>query len=232
MKKVSASNLTAELRPIGKELDAVIAMGHSPYQVFEDWISLMFYAFQRNDTEYLKIVASYKQDKDECPEITHFSNACGLLMKHMGETNKETLGDLYMEYAANHYHGQFFTPFHAAEMMAKLAQTDVPEDENFTILDPSCGAGIMLIAAAKAQSFSENGRALFVGQDIDLNCVKMTALNLMFFNLNGLVIWGNTLAVEVRQAWATHRNILLGGSLYEYDAEKAAQFIGGKVAQK
>jgi len=43
----------------------------------------------------------------------------------------------------------------------------------------------------------------FVGQDIDLRCVRMTALNLAFRNLYGYVIWGNTLALEQKLIYRT-----------------------------
>ena len=95
------------------------------------------------------------------------------------------------------------------------------------VLDPACGAGACLIAAAKEQTFEQNGRAIFVGQDIDLNCARMTALNLMFFNLDGIVLWGNHLALEVREAWETRRSLVWGGSIRPLDREEARVWLEG-----
>ena len=44
---------------------------------------------------------------------------------------------------------------------------------------------------------------MFYGQDIDLRCVRMTALNLAFQNLYGFVVWGNSLTMEQRLAYRT-----------------------------
>lgn len=57
------------------------------------------------------------------------------------------------------------------------------------VYDPVCGSGRTLLSAAKL-----NRLRLFVGQDLDLRCVKMTAINLAINGLRGRVIWGNTLS--------------------------------------
>ena len=51
-----------------------------------------------------------------------------------------------------------------------------------TVCDPACGSGRMLLAVAEI-----NPHWLFVGQDVDLRCVRLTALNLAFRNLHGYV---------------------------------------------
>lgn len=56
----------------------------------------------------------------------------------------------------------------------------------------------MLLAMAKKKPF-----ARFVGQDTDLRCVKITAINLALHNLYGYAIWGNSLANERKLAYAT-----------------------------
>ena len=53
----------------------------------------------------------------------------------------------------------------------------------------------------------------------------MTALNLMFFNLAGIVLWGNHLALEVRGAWETRRNLVWGGSIQSVDKEEARAWL-------
>lgn len=78
------------------------------------------------------------------------------------------------------------------------------------ISDPTCGSGIMLVEACKVMTFEELDKALFVGQDIDNTCFKMTALNMLFFNLNALIIWGDTLKMEYYKAYQTKRTPLGG----------------------
>lgn len=205
-----------------------MAMGHHGYKVYEDWIGLMFYAFQRDDPHYLEIMRRYANTAPAGQrEADHFATALHCLMDYMARTHEEVLGPLFMEYASSKYRGQFFTPLEVARLMARITQTDIPEGRRFTVGDPACGAGVGLIACAKEQTFEQNNRAFFVGQDIDLNCARMCALNLMFFNLDGLVLWGNTLTMEVWGAWRTKRSVAFGGSIRPVDTEQARTWIAG-----
>lgn len=112
-----------------------------------------------------------------------------------------------------------------ARLMARLTLTNIPENRTFTVADPACGAGIGLIACSKEQTSEQNDRAIFIGQDIDLNCVRMSAINMTVFNLNALIIWGDSLTLEVWGAWETHRSAPLAVRLREVDKEKARSFI-------
>ncbi len=60
-------------------------------------------------------------------------------------------------------------------MMAamNLPQEKTDLDGRRTVNDPCCGSGRMLLSAAKIQPSWQ-----FVGQDVDLRCVRMTAINL------------------------------------------------------
>jgi type I restriction-modification system DNA methylase subunit len=190
-----------------KQLERITRQGYDAHQVFDDWIAVMFWALQRNDDEYLKIVRRYRNERPRGErEIDHFCHAFGLLLKEMEDTNKELLGELYMTWeVSNKYAGQFFTPWPIAEMMAKMLSP------HGRILDPCCGSGVMLIAAAKNMTAEQCAQSLFVGQDIDFTCVMMCALNLTFFNLNGYVILGNTLMMETRRVFQTTRSYMGGG---------------------
>ena len=55
----------------------------------------------------------------------------------------------------------------------------------------------------------------------------MTALNLMFFNLDGVILWGNHLSLEVRGAWETRRSLVWGGSIRPVDKEEARAWLEG-----
>lgn len=228
MSKRSNQRMHPDLNQVRKELESIMAKGHNSYRVYEDWIGLMFYAFQRDDEHYLEIMGNYRNEGPQGRrEADYFAGATGALMQYMAQTHEEALGPLFMEYASNHYRGQYFTPLCLARTMARITQTEPPKDRRFVVADPACGAGVCLVACAKEQTFEENNRAIFVGQDIDLNCARMAALNLMFFNLDGLIIWGNTLTVEVRGAWKTRRSVAFGGSLRPTDTEQARTWIEG-----
>lgn len=218
---------TAPIKAIRKELDSVCAQGHRRWQVFVDWVALMFWAFQHDDDEYLAVMKRYSRDNQGKPKgrrpADHFANAMGALLMHMRAANEESLGCLYEEYAANHFTGQFFTPASVATLMAQLVG-EAPKAG--LINDPACGAGVMLVSMAKQMECKDVDQSLFVGVDVDLCCVQMATLNMMFFNLPALVIHGDTLRLEAWGGWVTSRSYLMGGAISErLDAEQAAAWL-------
>jgi hypothetical protein len=207
------------MQDILKELEHIVAMGYSAYGIFEDWLELMLTALQRNDEEYLKIVHKYRNTaKTSEREIDYFCAAFGRLLVHMKRTNEETLGELYMQWnMANKFRGQFFTPKNIAAMMARMLN---PQGR---IIDPACGAGILLVEAIKAMDNKKLDASVFYAQDIDLTCVNMCALNLCFFNVNGFVIWGDTYTGEIKKVYRTTRSAI-GGSVRLLSPEETEQF--------
>ena len=62
------------------------------------------------------------------------------------------LGEIYQELELNNKHnGEFFTPTHISELMARIALGDFSktiEDKGYISIDePACGSGVMLIEA-------------------------------------------------------------------------------------
>lgn len=177
------------MKEILSTLQKILKRGYTHYNVFNDWLDLMLYALQRDDPPYLEIVKKYKNDRANGErEIDYFAHAFAELQVEMSKTNDDILGQVYMQWnMKNKYRGQFFTPKHVASMMAKIIE---PKGK---ILDPCCGSGVMLIETIKTMNNKTIEDSTFYGQDIDLTCVKMCALNLLFFNVNGFVIWGDSL---------------------------------------
>lgn len=60
MSKKSNQRANPGLNPVRKELEAIIGMGYRSHRVFEDWVGLMFHAFQRDDPPYLEIMGQYR----------------------------------------------------------------------------------------------------------------------------------------------------------------------------
>jgi hypothetical protein len=195
------------MKTIIAELEKIARLGYSPAYIFGDWIDIMLYAFTGEEENYLATVRKYNNDRPhETRPIDYFTNAFGLLMSEMKKTNNELLGDIYMDWnLGSNCKGQFFTPSHIADLMVMLTGSG-----KGTVSDPACGAGAMLIARAKKTSSLDLHDSYFVGQDIDLTCVKMTALNMCFFNLNGLAICGNTLTMEIHTVYKTTRTPIGG----------------------
>ena len=208
------------MKEILAQLEAILRLGYSSYSVFDDWLDLMLYALQRDDPHYLEIVRKYKNDlPQDKREIDYFCKAFALLQIEMQKTSEDVLGQVYMEWnMSNKYRGQFFTPKHVASMMAQCL---APTGGN--ILDPCCGSGVMLVEAIKTMTNGQLDNACFCGQDIDLTCVKMCALNLLFFNASGYVVWGDTLLMQCNKVYQTRRSYL-GGSIRELIGEQFESF--------
>jgi len=208
------------MKDILKCLEAILARGYSSYTIFNDWLDLMIFALQGDDEHYLEIVRRYKNiAKQGEREIDYFCQAFACLQIEMQKTNDDVLGLLYMQWnQTNKYRGQFFTPKHVASFMAQCLEV-----KKGNVLDPACGSGIMLVETIKTMTNEQLDQAVFYGQDIDLTCVKMCALNLLFFNVNGFVVWGDSLVMECKKVYGSSRSYL-GGSIRELTDEEQEFF--------
>ena len=115
---------------------------------------------------------------------------------------EDFLGKMYMNLnMGNHWTGQFFTPWSVSLMMAECS---LPEDiesviknrSYVSICDPSCGAGVNLLAGARILrqrnvNYQEN--VLFVGQDIDRVVAQMCYIQLSLIGAAGYICVADTL---------------------------------------
>lgn len=116
--------------------------------------------------------------------------------------NQDFLGQLYMSLnLGNHWRGQFFTPYHVSELMAKITigeecQKEIEKKGYVSVCDSCVGAGAMLIAAATAfreYKINYQTSVVFVGQDIDPVVAKMAYIQLSLLGCPGYIIVGNSL---------------------------------------
>ena len=198
-----------------KQLQNIIARGHSRDKVFHDWLDLMLISslalrdnIQHNNVEpgkfdgkyedqYHKINAQYDNGgKTGERPIDYFAKAYAHLMQEIHETDKDVLGDIYMLEITYGEHGQFFTPEHITDMMAMIVAPSKSEAGRKVVCDPCCGSGRMLLSAHK-----RNSDAFLVGIDLDPRCAKMCALNLILREMSGDVYCGNTLTQQMETVY-------------------------------
>lgn len=214
------SRFQDQVEPVVQNLEAVERLGHSRYDVFTDWVDLMLYSLQRDDENYLDIVDKYDNDLPEGERpVDRYSEAFGELQRGMAETDADLLGVVYEELGMDSdAFGQYFTPHNICDAKAEMViDVDEDRDEPYTIADPACGSGRLLISAAK--KIPPGVDAVFYGQDKDATCAKMTALNFTFFNMDGYAVHGDSLKMEKHRVWQT-RGSAMGGEIRELEEDE------------
>ncbi len=190
-------------------------------QAFSDFLEIVVCTLSGGEMEeqYLSVVKRYAEGEPGKRGIDMLAQCFARLVQAMEETRADILGDLFQGGITYGENGQFFTPDTVADLMAQLVGHDEKEGEGDgrkTVADPCCGSGRMLLSAAKVNPHRE-----FIGQDIDLRCVRMTAINLALRNLYGLVCWGNSLTQDQRLAYRTGFNGK--GFIQEVQLERAPE---------
>jgi hypothetical protein len=136
---------------------------------------------------------------------------------------RDILGAVYMELSAHgqrKWMGQYFTPQSVADFMAEINTGDLdpaahPKDRFVTILEPTSGAGILLLSVCNTVAMKHGVEALrrlsLTAIDLDPLCARMTACQLLAnAALHGplgeiLVYRGNSLGNPADLEVVTHR---------------------------
>lgn len=177
-----------------------LAYTQSRHTVFNDFLdfSLLMMRLDRKADDFSELEKRWK-DPREYKMFAEMLMIYSEIADDGGEGLKDGLGDLYMEFLANAKSGQFFTPEEICTMTAEMIVGDNPPDD-YSVADPACGSGRMLLAAAR-----KNRKMWFYGSDIDLTCCKMTVLNMLFNTMRGEVAWMDTLRMEHWKSWHIRR---------------------------
>ena len=140
---------------------------------------------------------------------------------------KDYLGDLLMRCnQGNNSTGQFFTPYHISQFMAKAAIGDevITKAENDGILavcDPCCGAGGLMVAALDVLKNDYNinyARHCFIEcSDIDIRCVHMTYLQLSLAGVPAIIKHQNSLTHELWSVWKTPAFVFQYSRFHQYE---------------
>lgn len=181
---------------------------YSEYEIFTDWIRCMALSisntvtFRKDDVwhererMYVDTMRKYTEE-----EVNKLCEMAMLLVETLEEGPDDVLGKIYMESGmGSRAAGQFFTPFHVAELTAKLgihAHIDeYMQGEKLTINEPTCGGGAMIIASAKAlkdEGFNYQKMMDVVAQDLDWKGVYMCYVQLSLLGIRAVCVQGDTL---------------------------------------
>lgn len=187
------------------------AHAHNPWTIWSDFINMTACVFsnvmrhavwQEREDEYLQIMNKYKPEEQKIfPKLV-----ADLVNALEANPCQDFLGDLYMRMEfGDDWRAQVFTPWHIAEMMARITMGDncqkaVEKRGYLSICDPCCGSGVMLLAAAqvlKQQGINYQQSVIFVGQDIDPLVAKMCYIQMSLMGLPGYAAVGNSLTEPI-----------------------------------
>ena len=169
---------------------------------------------EKREERYLQIIKGYTPDlQRKLAEI--FGKLYALLASVVYDNGRfnDNLGELFMKCnLGSKSAGQFFTPYHISEFMARAVMDETLIREKtadggvITINNPCCGGGGMLVAALDVlQSCGVNyARNCFIDAgDIDERCVHMTYLQLSLAGVPAVVRHQNALTRELWGVWYT-----------------------------
>ena len=181
-------------------------------QAFEDFLHVSVCALGHPlmEEEYMQTIERHKAGTKGKRGVDKLAEMFANLVSITDDTRADILGDLFQGAITYGERGQFMTPEAISDMMAAMSlpseKTDL--DGRRSVNDPCCGSGRMLLSAAKLQPNWH-----FVGQDVDLRCVRMSAINLGLRNHYGHVVCGNSLSNTASLIYETGRVQVWGNAI-------------------
>lgn len=150
---------------------------------------------EKREKTYLAISRKYKPE-----DMNTFAEMFAEVVLGIEETPEmDFLGELFMVLGlSSDAAGQFFTPYHLCEAMAKMTNPDSKMSHGWMSVNyPACGAGATLIAFAnecRHEGINFQTDVLFVAQDIDMIVAMMCYIQLSLRGCPGYVVVGDSLS--------------------------------------
>lgn len=183
---------------------------HRPWDIWKDFIIMTACAisnavdkshYEGREKCYLSIIKKYNKNEQEIfPELL-----ADTVMALEANPEQDFLGHIFMSLnLGNECNGQFFTPYHVCELMAKITTDNVVReihDKGFiTVNDPCCGAGATLIAGIheirkklEKEHLNFQNHVLVSGQDIEEVVALMCYIQLSLLGVAAYIKVGNSL---------------------------------------
>lgn len=184
---------------------------YQTWQVWADWVFMFATALsqgldyrENREKRYIETASRYTPE-----EMDVIRELCNITINALTENrDQDFLGNIYMDLnLANHWKGQFFTPYSVCRCMAELqchtCLDKIKELGYTTISDPSCGGGATLIAAfeyihlkmiEEKSPLNPQDHVLLVGQDISETTAQMCYIQLSLLGIAAIIKVGDTLA--------------------------------------
>lgn len=183
------------------------------YTVFSDFVTMSAISLrnvmEKNselEGEYLKISSTYQKE-----EMQKICQLFGILTNYLDADPRDCLGSIFMDLGfGEDMKGQFFTPEPVSDLMAKLTLGEtiasLKQQPFITLSDTACGAGAMLLSAAKwirRAGYSLEQVLWIQAIDIDRVTALMCYVQLSLWCIPAEVIVGDSLSMKYREHWYT-----------------------------
>lgn len=187
---------------------------HSGFELAIDFFLMPFRYFR--DPLELKVQAEKLSAHPKAEKLSAFFSE----LSKISEPFEDILGELFMLEVSHGHLGQFFTPQPLCDMMGQMSGFNQLKDGQ-SVLDPACGSGRMLLAAARL-----NRNVRLYGADLDSLCCKMALANLLLNSLTGEIAHMDSLTNKFFESYQTGTVLMKGQYLPYYtvntDPDKSA----------
>jgi type I restriction-modification system DNA methylase subunit len=189
------------------KLFRTISPEHRRLRVFENFVEMAALAIRKltvslaegdaMERRYMEIVKQHEPD-----DIRKMPELLALVQLGITEDDQDFLGVIACDLELlNEKAGQIFTPWHISSLMATMVEASamVAEKGFITLSEPTCGAGGMVLAAAKVMRDQgiDPAQHLFVdAADIQHMAFNMAYLQLSLSDIPAVVRRGNTIAMQ------------------------------------
>ena len=209
---------------------------HGSYNVFFHFVELAALSlanqhemvktrFNEREKQYKEVIKRYTKE-----EINVFIELLAVLTKSLHAYPDDILGEVFHELKLhNQWVGQFFTPMNVCEMMARMiignAKEEIEKTGHFSISEPACGSGAMMIAAVrtlKSQHVEYQTQVYIEATDVDIRCIYMAYVQLSILGVAARVIHGNSLTMETFGVWETPMLMFIKNSIKKRKDENNA----------
>jgi len=186
-----------------KILNSINRSKHN-YEIFSDWLKMsaaVVYHWKHDkqvEQEYAEIAQKYSTE-----ELKKHAHLTAFTVMALDKHKHDFLGDIFtIINKKKRKKDQYFTPLPLAQFLAQgvFGHEGIQKDKYYTIYDPCCGSGILLIETLLymvEHNFDYRRKALFLGADIDERCARMTFIQLSILGAPALIKCGDALNNEI-----------------------------------
>ena len=201
-----------------------IGFRHGISTVFDDYLTIASCAisnsvdkvhFDEREELYMQTIRKYSQE-----ELQKFVELHTMIVSALEQSlySNDLLGELYHSLnLSNSRNGQFFTPFHIAQLMSEMIIgekcSEIDAKGYITLCEPTCGSGVMVIAAANSlyeNHYNPSNSMCVLAIDNDIRCTMMAYIQLSYLGIPAVVVRGDSLLVKEYSRFYTPVYLLNG----------------------